>query len=67
METGTDTNIKSLLSLSGQHRRGTEVVITALIRNQMVGVYRHVGSNPTLSATMFRKLWDISLGLRALI
>ncbi len=27
------------------------MVITALTRNQMVGVSRHVGSNPTLSAS----------------
>ena len=28
------------------------MVITALTRNQMVGCYRHVGSNPTLSAKL---------------
>jgi hypothetical protein len=31
-------------------RRGTEAVITAPTRNRMVGLNRHVGSNPTLSA-----------------
>ncbi len=31
-------------------RRGTEVAITALTRNQMVRVTWHVGSNPTSSA-----------------
>lgn len=33
-------------------RRGTEVVITALTRNQMVRVTWHMGSNPILSATL---------------
>src|SRR3954466_8652551 len=32
------------------NRRGTEVAITALTRNQMVRETWHVGSNPTLSA-----------------
>ena len=36
-------------------RRGTEAVITALTRNQMVGGTRHAGSNPALSATYLSK------------
>ena len=37
-------------------RRGTEVAITALTRNQMVRVTWHVGSNPTLSANIDKLL-----------
>lgn len=32
-------------------RRGTEAVITALTRNQLVRVTWHMGSNPILSAS----------------
>ena len=34
------------------------MAITALTRNQMVGVTRHVGSNPTLSANLLERLLE---------
>jgi hypothetical protein len=36
-------------------RRGTEVAITALTRNQLVRVTWHMGSNPILSANQSSK------------
>ena len=43
-------------------RRGTEAVITALTRNQMVRVTWHVGSNPTLSAKIQAPLRGLYFG-----
>ena len=47
-EIGTTGNV--IQFASAKLRRGTEAVITALTRNQMVGETRHAGSNPALSA-----------------